>query len=240
MNLQDYRNKAREAALRAGPGLIKVFAVYAAVLAVLNLLSYFLEMPAFEWLQSVMEYAAAGDPDFPQPSARLRFGALLSVLLTLLGRVVTAGWIALSLNASRGGSYSWNDLWGSFRNFWKVIVITVLGTLCVTAASWLLVFPGVYLFYGWRLSLYVLAEHPDYGPIQCMRQSRLLMTGERMNLFRLDLSCILLYGMAALAYYFTSGILVLWRMPTLALLHAVFYNRMVYWQDPSGDHPQES
>ena len=153
--------------------------------------------------------------------------------------MVTAGWVALTLNASRGGEYSWHDLWGSFRNFWKVIVITVVGAVCCTAGAWFFIFPGIWLFYGWRLSLHVLAEHPDYGPIQCMRQSRRLMTGERMNLFRLDLSCILLYVLAALPYFFTSGILVLWRMPTLALLYAVFYNRTVYWQDPEAGKAQQ-
>ena len=60
-----------------------------------------------------------------------------------------------------------------------------------------------------------------------------------MNLFRLDLSCILLYVLAALPYFFTSGILVLWRMPTLALLYAVFYNRTVYWQDPEAGKAQQ-
>ena len=53
-----------------------------------------------------------------------------------------------------------------------------------------------------------------------------------MNLFRLDLSYILLYGLAALVYYFSSGIVSLWRMPTLALLYAVFYNEAVYWKAP--------
>jgi uncharacterized membrane protein len=232
MDLMDYKQKAREAALRAGPGLLKVFAIYAGVLALLNLLGYFLETPMYEWMIRMREYISAGNAELPMPSAQVRQGMALSMLLSLLGRLVTAGWVALTLDASRGGEYSWHDLWGSFRQFWKVIVITVVSAVCCTAASWFFIFPGVFLFYSWRLSLHVLAEHPDYGPIRCMRQSRRLMTGERMNLFRLDMSCILLYGLAALLYYFSSGIIVLWRMPTIALLHAVFYNRVVYWHSP--------
>ena len=240
MDLQDFRQKTREAALRAGPGLMKIFAIYAGVLAVLNLLSYFLETPMYDWWISLREYMLAGNAELPLPSAQVHQGMALSLVLTLLGRVVTAGWVTLTLNASRGREYSWHDLWGSFRNFWKVVVITVVSAVCCAAASWLFIFPGVWLFYSWRLSLHVLAEHPDYGPIRCMRQSRRLMTGERFNLFRLDLSCILLYGLAALLFYFSSGILALWRMPTLAILHAVFYNRAVYWQDPEepGEQPQ--
>ena len=37
MDLQKYKQKTREAALRAGPGLMKVFAIYAVVIALLNL-----------------------------------------------------------------------------------------------------------------------------------------------------------------------------------------------------------
>ena len=239
MELQEFKQKTREAALRAGPRLMKVFAIYAGVLALLNLLCYFLETPMYEWMTSLREYALAGNMELPLPSARVHQGMALSLLLGLLGRVVTAGWVSLTLNVSRGGEYSWHDLWGSFRNFWKVMVITVVSAVCCSVGLWFFLFPGVWLFYSWRLSLHVLAEHPDYGPIRCMRQSRRLMAGERMNLFRLDLSCILLYGLAALLYYFTSGIIVVWRMPTLAILYAVFYNRQVYWRDPAETKPEQ-
>ena len=239
MELQEFKQKTREAALRAGPGLMKVFAIYAVVIAVLNLLSYFLMTPTYEWDMNLWEYYQAGNFEIPMPSAQVYQGIALALVLALLGRVVTAGWVSVTLNASRGGEYPWHDLWGSFRNFWKVIVITVIGAVCCTAALWFFIFPGIWLFYGWRLSLHVLAEHPDYGPIRCMRQSRRLMAGERMNLFRLDLSCIMLYGLAALLYYFTSGIIVVWRMPTLAILYAVFYNRQVYWHDPAETKPEQ-
>jgi len=232
MELQELKLKTREASLRAGPGLIKVFAIYAGVLALLNLLSYFLETPMYDWWISLREYMLAGNAELPLPSARVHQGMALSLLLGLLGRVVTAGWVSLTLNVSRGGTYSWHDLWSAFRNFWKVMVITVVSSVCCSVGAWFFLFPGVWLFYSWRLSLHVLAEHPDYGPIRCMRQSRRLMAGERMNLFRLDLSCFLLYGLAALLYYFTSGIIAVWRMPTLAILYAIFYNRAVYWKPP--------
>ena len=237
MDLQKYKQKTREAALRAGPGLMKVFAIYAVVIALLNLLGYFLETPMYEWWMQVREYMLAGNTELPLPPARMQQGMALSLLLGLMGRIVTAGWVALTLNASRGGEYSWHDLWGSFRNFWKVMVITVVSTVCCSVGLWFFLFPGVWLFYSWRLSLHVLAEHPDYGPIRCMRQSRRLMAGERFNLFRLDMSCAMLYGLAALAYYFTSGIVALWRMPTLAILYAIFYNRAVYWRDPGDGKP---
>ena len=237
MDLLEYKEKARQAALKAGPGLLKVFAVYVAVLAVLNLLAFFLQEPIYEWYGRAREYIEAGNFDLPEPSARARGGVWLSMLLTLLCRVVSAGWVGISLRVSRGGEFSWHDLWSAFPYFWKVLVISLVTAFGCCLGLCLFVLPGVLLFYSWRLSLFVLAEHPDYGPIRCLKQSRRLMAGERLNLFRLDLSCILLYALAALVFYFSSGILWLWRMPTVMLLYAVFYNRTVYWRDPEGPSP---
>ncbi len=241
MTIQDYKDRAREAALKAGPGILKIFAVYVGVLAVLNLLIYFLETPFYEWSMTVRQFVAAGDYDLPLPSDRVRSGIWFSLLLTLLGQVVSAGWVGLTLRAARGEEYSWHDLWNAFPYFWKVFVIAAVRAVVCPLAACLFIFPGVYLFYGWRLAYLVLAEHPDYGPLRCLRQSRRLMVGERMNLFQLDLSCVLLYGLALLLSYFSSGIVSAWRMPTLAFLYAVFYNRVSFWKASGQETPgQES
>ncbi len=237
MDLQRYKERAQEAARRVGPGLFRIFAIYVGVLAVLGILTYLMENPIYEWQSRVLQFAAAGNTQLPPMPDRARTGFLFAQALGLLGRVVTAGWVALTLRAVRGGEYSWHDLWSAFPYFWKVLVISIVTAFGCCLGLCLFVLPGVLLFYSWRLSLFVLAEHPDYGPIRCLKQSRRLMAGERLNLFRLDLSCVLLYALAALAFYFSSGILSLWRMPTVMLLYAVFYNRTVYWRDPEEPAP---
>ncbi len=232
MGVIKYKEMAQRAARRAGPGLFRIFAIYAGVLAVLSAVGYLLENPFYEWQNQVMQYVSAGNFEVPELPGRAFQGVLLAWVLEFLSWVVTAGWVALTLAAARGEAYSWHDLWAFFPRFWKVLVITLLTRVLSALALGLFILPGLLLFYNWRLSLYVLAEHPDWGPIRCMRQSRRLMVGERMNLFRLDLSCFLLYGLAALLFFFTSGILRLWRMPSLMLLYAVFYNEMTYWREP--------
>ena len=229
MDLQRYKERAQEAARRVGPGLFRIFAIYVGVLAVLGILTYLMENPIYEWQSRALQFAAAGNTQLPPMPDRARTGFLFAQALGLLGRVVTAGWVALTLRAVRGGEYSWHDLWSAFPYFWKVLVITLLCRVLCALALCLFIFPGVLLFYNCRLSLYVLAEHP----LRCMRQSRRLMVGERMNLLRLDLSCFLMYGLAALLFFFSSGILRLWRMPSLMILYAVFYKEMSYWRDPA-------
>ena len=228
----EYKELARRAALRAGPGYLKVFLIYAAILAVLNLVIYQLETPVYEWFSAANQYVMAGNFELPPFTRRLGGCLAFVLLLSFLGKTVTAGWLLASLRASRGEGYSWHTLSERFNVFWKVFVIAFVYEIGCTLASYLLIFPGILLFYNWRLSFFVLAEHPEYGPLQCMKQSRKLMKGERMQLFKLDLSMIFPYGIAFLANAATGGILSLWKMPSIALLYTVFYNKMVYWQEP--------
>ena len=102
MDLQKYRELAARAARRAGPGLFRIFAVYAGVLAVLSAVGYLLENPVYEWQAQVMQYVSAGNFDVPELPARALQGLLLSRLLEMLGWIVTAGWVALTLAAARG------------------------------------------------------------------------------------------------------------------------------------------
>ena len=235
MDLRELRDDAQKAALRAGPGLFKIFVIYALVMSVLNFVIYLLQEPFYEWQQVCMQFVTAGDFLLPEPGRRVTAGLLLALVLALLGKVVTEGWISVMLHGARGGEYSWHDLWAFFGNFWKVFVISILTSVLCSLACCLLIFPGVILFYKWRLSLYVLAEHPDYGPIQCMKQSRRLMEGEKANLLRVDVSCWLLFGLAGIVWYVTSDILPLWRMPSIMIIYAAFYNRMVYWKAPEDE-----
>ena len=59
MDMQEYREQAQKAALRAGPKLFKVFIIYALVMAVLNFVIYLLQEPFYEWQQICMQFVQA-------------------------------------------------------------------------------------------------------------------------------------------------------------------------------------
>lgn len=237
MNITEYRKEVQKAAEKAGPRLFKVFFIYLAILAVLSFLSYLLQSPYFDWQVRLMEYMQAGNHELPPLSSRIVWGVLLSWLLAMVSRIITFGWIRIALRISRHEAFDASGITEAFAYWWKVIFITLVTRILSLAACCLFLAPGIILFYDWRLSLQILADHPDYSPIQCMKQSRRLMRGERVNLVRLDAGCIVLYALAAIVYYFTSGIVRLWRVPSLALLHAAFYNHMCWWKPP--EEPEE-
>lgn len=231
MTVPEYRELAQKAAMRVGPAYLKTYLIYAAFSAVLLFFSAQMQERVLNWQETVRQFLLAGYTELPPLTNDILLYLGLALLLLLLSQVLRAGWFTVTLRAVRGDEWSWRDLPCRFPQILKVLVMSFLMEIGCTVGLCLFIFPGVMLFYRWRLSWWVLAEHPEYGPIRCMRQSARLMVGEKMNLFRLDLSLLLPYGLALIVYYFTSGIVALWELPSIALTHCVFYNVMTHWAD---------
>lgn len=241
MTVPEYRDLAQKAALRAGPAYLKIYAIYAVFSAILLFFSLQMQQRVMVWQDTVRQFILAGDPELPPITTEVLCYFGLALILLILAQVLRAGWFDITLRAVRGVPYSWRDLPGRFPQILKVFVMSFVIELGCVIGLCLFVFPGAYLFYRWRLCWFVLAEHPEYGPIRCLRQSARLMIGEKMNLFRLDLSLLLPYALAFAVYYFTYGVVCLWELPSISLTHCVFYNRMVHWEDRGNDgFPEET
>lgn len=231
MTVPEYRELAQKAAMRVGPAFLKTYVIYAAFSALLLFFSLQMQQRVMVWQDTVRQFFLAGDPDLPALTPEIMCYFALALLLLLLAQVLRAGWFVIVLRAVRGSSYSWRDLPSRFSGIFKVLVMSFVVEIGCFVGLFLFVAPGVILFYRWRLCWFVFAEHPDYGPIRCLRQSARLMVGEKMNLFRLDLSLLLPYAVSGLVYYFTYGVVCLWELPSISITHCVFYNVMTHWSE---------
>ena len=99
-------------------------------------------------------------------------------------------------------------------------MITVAATLI---GALLFIIPGivaaVWLTYSFRMTFYILADHPEYGPWQAVRTSYDMMRGHKFRLFCLDFSFIgwsLLCGL-------TCGIGNLFLTPYVSSAESIFY-----------------
>ena len=235
MTVPEYRELAQKAAQRVGPAYLKTYVIYAAVSALFLFFSLQMQQRVLDWQETVQQFLLAGDPNLPPITPELWGYFGLALILIILSQVLRAGWYSITLSGVRGLPYSWRDLPGQFSRIHKVFVISFVREIGCLAGLFLFIVPGVMLFYRWRLCWFVLAEHPEYGPIKCLRQSARLMVGEKMNLFRLDMSLLLPYALALIAYYFTYGVVCLWELPSISLNHCVFYNVMTHWAEHA--HP---
>ena len=72
--------------------------------------------------------------------------------------------------------------------FGNVLLTMFVQTIFVSLWSFLLIVPGIMKFYEYRMIPYLLAEYPDMERSEAFRISKEMMTGQKWNLFVLDMS----------------------------------------------------
>ena len=77
----------------------------------------------------------------------------------------------------------------------RIIAMNLVRAALVAVQLMLLIAPGVIAMYRYAMADYLLAAHPDLGPIEALRRSARRMKGRKAKLFYLQLSFI---GWAAL------------------------------------------
>ncbi len=150
----------------------------------------------------------------------LAYSALFIILLRIISDVLSAGysWYALRINRSMSATFS--NIFDPMNMIFKVIGLTIVMSVFCFLWSLLLIIPGIIAAYRYRQAYYILFDHPEYGILECIRESKRMMQGNKGELFILDLSFlgwIILCGL-------TFGILLIWKLPYFEVTYASFYD----------------
>ena len=136
--------------------------------------------------------------------------------------VLVFGCSVLTIAVMRGGATAFQALSG-FRWPFRTAALGFLRKLFVFLWSLLLVVPGVFAAYSYRMAFFLLADHPDWSPWKAIVESKRLMYGHRWRLFCLDISFFgwfLLVGV-------TGGIAGIFVIPYHATASAAFYEDLL-------------
>lgn len=139
-------------------------------------------------LPSFAEYAQAVEIRQPKSDS---MSSLLELALQLVSVIVTAGFSLYALRVVRGLGGELGNLLDGFAQFYRVTIVYLLQALFIMLGLFCFVVPGILLFYSYRMATYLLWDHPDWSPLQCLRASRLLMHGRRGKIFAMDMSFLL-------------------------------------------------
>ena len=130
-------------------------------------------------------FSAALIREGPTPMARL-----LDLLLTAVVAVIDAGFVIFTLRTIDGSGASYWNLFDGFAMFFRIIWLYIVEGFFVFLWSLLFVFPGIIAMYRYRMAIYLLLEHPEMSVMDCIRESKRLMSGHKWELFVFDLSFI--------------------------------------------------
>jgi uncharacterized membrane protein len=151
-------------------------------------------------------------------------GTLLSLALDLFQLVIGAGFAWYCLALARGEKPAWSSLFDGLGYFFKVVRLYILTSVLIALWSLLLVIPGVIAAYRYSMAIYIMRDHPEYGALRCVRESKALMRGRKAALFILHLSFLPWFLLGALATVFVGiDILSLWLNIYVGVSAAIFY-----------------
>ena len=115
-------------------------------------------------------------------------GTFVSVLTTLLGAILSAGFALYCMAIRRGQRAEFLTLFDGFSMVGKVIGLSIVTAVFVFLWSMLFVIPGIIASYRYRFAMYNLLENPDLGILEALDMSKRQTYGYKGQLFVLDLS----------------------------------------------------
>ena len=164
-------------------------------------------------------------------------GAILSLIPfgSLVASIIITPAFSLSLirvylNVIKGNTPAAGDAFSGFDDFWSAFKVTFLVGLFTFLWSLLFVIPGIVKGYSYSMSTYVLAENKGKPALECIKESKAMTEGHKMDLFVLDLSFIGWYLLCGI----TFGIAGIWVIPYISATYANVYNYLkpVVAQEP--------
>ena len=107
-----------------------------------------------------------------------------------------------------------------FQRYFRILGGMLLVALIIFCGFLLFIIPGFILAYAYSMVPFLLVDEPDLSVGDCLRKSRQMMKGHKLDLFILQLSFL---GWILLAVCFTLCIGLFWVAPYMETAQAVFY-----------------
>lgn len=142
------------------------------------------------------------------------------ILTIIVAPAFTLSLIKVYLNVVSGTKPEVADSFCGFNDFWSAFKVNFLVGLFTFLWSLLFIIPGIVKSFSYSMSMYILAENKGKPALECIRESKDMTNGYKMDLFFLGLSFI---GWLLLCSI-TLGIALIWVAPYMCATYTNAYN----------------
>ena len=104
--------------------------------------------------------------------------------------VIRVGYSQYLLNLVDNKNPDFKDLFSQFFNYKGIVLTELRRTLTILLGMLLFIVPGIIWSYDYAMVHFIMADHPEYSPRECMNASKVMMYGHRWEYFLLGLSFI--------------------------------------------------
>lgn len=154
-------------------------------------------------------------------------GQLITWLLNIVSYIISAGLIMYFMQQTRTRDGSYGSLLDAFPQILRIIGYEIITGIFTMLWTLLFIIPGVIAVYRYSQGLYILLDHPEYGIMDCINESKRLMNGRKWDYFVLQLSFFgwgLLFMAVLVAGAFLTGlILTVFEVSSVAMEGFLLY-----------------
>lgn len=129
------------------------------------------------------------------------------------------------LSFARGVDTSYEQIFDAFKQpkLWlNVFLIDLLMGLIIIGGVILFFVPAIIFAMMYSMVIYIVVDNNEVGITEALRQSRIMMQGHKMQLFKMSLYLALLSILAIL----TFGIAYIWLIPYMYTCYTNFYQSL--------------
>jgi uncharacterized membrane protein len=141
------------------------------------------------------------------------------VIALVIAGPLQLGLVMFFLRIARQTEVEFGLAFGGFKYFGTAFLTLLLVAIFTFLWTLLLIIPGIIASLRYSLTFYILADHPELGPMEAIDQSKAMMKGNKWKLFCLGWR---FFGWNLLGIL-TCGIGLLWVLPYLQTSMARFY-----------------
>jgi len=224
---------ARKLIFENTPKLIIISLIYIVIVSVISELQYRLPGTVTGLDQIVNRLGAGEIPSLNLFISSFRLtGAALALLLYLLTPAIDVGYMSYCLKTSRKQEAGYKDIIDGFSLLGKTLLISVITKVFLFLWALLFLLPAIPAAYRYRQAYYILLDDPGKGVMQCIRESKAMMRGNKLDLFLLDLSFLGWSILNLLVVFMIPSpvaipIVLIWLMPYMTLSQVLFYERLL-------------
>lgn len=158
-----------------------------------TLLGYFFPTTYFDFIINIYNKMNIDTTQLSEIVKRVPQPAFSSILYVLIiGGIFVLGRSIYTLYYLKTLQTDYSLVLHGFKFFGKAILLNILISIFVAFWTMLFVIPGIIAIYNYRQAFYILSIDPSKSPLQCISESKFMMKGNKFNLFKLDISYLLM------------------------------------------------
>jgi len=160
------------------------------------------------------------------------FGLFFFIVPWIFLWVLDLGYLYYARGIVKGEEMGYRSLFEGFSYFAKAVLIRLLMAITIFSGLFLFILPGLWAVCAFSQANLLLLDNPDRGVFWCLRESRRLMRGRKIQYLGLIISFFGWWFLTTLP--FISLAARMWYLPYLTFTQVGYYNGL------TGQGPQTS